>query len=341
MAPRDNTSKSRQDPYSLHGSDNLGMLIVTNLLTGSNFLPWKRSMMIALGAKTKLGFINGDIKMPDVDDDDYADWKKVDWMVLSWIINSLSKEISESFLYAETVKELWDDICQRFGENNGPMKYKVQREISTLSQGNNTIMEYFNKMKKLWDEYACIAPLQVCDCEKGKGVVQQDAETKLIQFLMGLSDVYDNVRNQIMLIDPLPTVNKAYSMLLTAERQRNIQTEYGSKIDNASMVAKTGFGRGNSFGQARGATEGKGWDSAGRGKGFQRLSREEKARLICEKCGMRGHNTSTCFKIHGIPDWYRDMKGKQGKSYVNAAETAPLKRNKGQKTTYMEVRLHL
>ncbi|CAA0820536.1 Unknown protein [Striga hermonthica] len=256
-----------QNPLNLHGSDNPGIMLVIHQLAGNNFLSWKRSMIIALRAKTKYGFVNGDIPQPDENDEGYANWKKVDCMVLSWILNSLSKKIGESFLYADTTKELWEDICQRFGENNGPMRYKIQREISTLTQGNSTVMEYFNKLKKLWNEYACVVPLQICS-EKGKLIAKQYAKTKLIQFLMGLNDVYDNVKNQIMLIDPLPSVNKAYSVLLTTERQITIQNEYGGKLDNVVMVAKSEtYGKG-SCGLGRGGNNGgRGWQSGGRGRG--------------------------------------------------------------------------
>ncbi|CAA0836953.1 Unknown protein [Striga hermonthica] len=199
------------------------------------------------------------------------------------------------------------------------MKYKIQREISTLTQGNCSVMEYFNKLKKLWDEYACIVPVQFCNCEKGRIIEQQNSEAKLIQFLMGLSDVYDSLKNQIMLLNPLPKVNKAYSMILTAERQKNVQNDIGNKLDNVAMVAKMDcYGRGT-YGQSKGAgSGGRSWQnggqwSGGRGKGTPRLTKEEKYKLICEKCGMNGHTIATCFKIHGAPDWYKDMKEQQGK----------------------------
>ncbi|CAA0836919.1 Unknown protein, partial [Striga hermonthica] len=291
------------DPFALSTSDHPGLLLISHPLSGNNFLSWKRSIMIALGAKTKLGFINGEIEKPDENSEGYAVWKKVDWTVLSWILNSLSKDIAESFVYADTSKELWEDICQRFGENNGPLKYKIQREISNHCQGNKSVMEYFNKLKKLWDEYSCVAPLQLCNCEKRKFVVQQDSETKLIQFLMGLNDSYDNLKSQIMLIDPLPTINRAYSMVLSAERQRNVQMEYGERIDNSAMIAKVdGYGRsaGNNNRGGRGGYMGQGL-TGGRGRGY-RMTREEKAKLLCDKCGMHGHTIATCFKVHGVPE---------------------------------------
>lgn len=42
-------------------------------------------------------------------------------------------------------------------------------------------------------------------------MIEIDGDDKLIQFLMGLSD---NMRNQILITEPLPSVNKAYSMVL-------------------------------------------------------------------------------------------------------------------------------
>ncbi|KAJ0101643.1 hypothetical protein Patl1_06341 [Pistacia atlantica] len=35
-----------------------------------------------------------------------------------------------------------------------------------------------------------------------------------MQFLMGLNDSFDHVRNQILVMDPLPIINKAHSMIL-------------------------------------------------------------------------------------------------------------------------------
>ncbi|KAK6131136.1 hypothetical protein DH2020_035121 [Rehmannia glutinosa] len=36
-----------------------------------------------------------------------------------------------------------------------------------------------------------------------------------------------------------------------------------------------------------------------RGKGFQRISKEEKAKLVCDHCGNSGHGINECFKLHG------------------------------------------
>ncbi|KAK4392660.1 hypothetical protein Sango_2043800 [Sesamum angolense] len=55
------------ETMKLQASDNPGMSLVSSLLNGKNYLPWSRSIRIALGAKMKLGFINGKSKKPNED----------------------------------------------------------------------------------------------------------------------------------------------------------------------------------------------------------------------------------------------------------------------------------
>ena len=102
----------------LHNSDHPDMILVTAPLTGSNYLTWSRSMKIALIAKQKLGFVNGKCIQPDINSKEYEAWLRADSMVISWILNSISKDIVDAFLYTNTAKELWDELGEIFGECN-------------------------------------------------------------------------------------------------------------------------------------------------------------------------------------------------------------------------------
>lgn len=44
-------------------------------------------------------------------------------------------------------------------------------------------------------------------------------------YLMGLNKCYDALRSQILVLDPLPIVSKAYSMVLRIEKQSAIQND--------------------------------------------------------------------------------------------------------------------
>ncbi|KAK9099581.1 hypothetical protein Syun_026626 [Stephania yunnanensis] len=99
--------QNMEDSLHLQNSDHPGMILVTNSLTGLNYLTWSRAMRIALGAKMKLGFIDGRCAKPTSSDPNFDRWIKVDCMVTSWILNSIAKEIVDAFLYSSCAFDLW------------------------------------------------------------------------------------------------------------------------------------------------------------------------------------------------------------------------------------------
>lgn len=106
-------------PYHLHPSDSPGMNLISSVFDGRGFPGWRRSMLIALSAKRKLGFINGTCQAPASTASDFSLWSCCNDMVTSWLLNSLSKEIGDSVIYSNIAKELWDSLEQRFGKSNG------------------------------------------------------------------------------------------------------------------------------------------------------------------------------------------------------------------------------
>ncbi|KAK4384195.1 hypothetical protein Sango_3082800 [Sesamum angolense] len=59
-------------------------------------------------------------------------------------------------------------------------------------------------------------------CGASKEVADSRVADNLMQFLMGLNDSFDHVRNQILMMEPLPNVTKAYSVVLRVEKQREM-----------------------------------------------------------------------------------------------------------------------
>lgn len=52
---------------------------------------------------------------------------------------------------------------------------------------------------------------------------------KLFGFLMGLNELYSEVRGQILMMILLPSVNKAYSMIISDESQRATSSSYSGE----------------------------------------------------------------------------------------------------------------
>uniref|UniRef100_A0A2N9HGP5 Reverse transcriptase Ty1/copia-type domain-containing protein n=1 Tax=Fagus sylvatica TaxID=28930 RepID=A0A2N9HGP5_FAGSY len=100
--------------YYLHHGDSPGAILVSQPLLGDNYHTWSRSMMMALTAKSKVGFVNGVIMQPEDESlPVYKAWVRCNTMVISWLLNSLSKEIASSVIYANTAQEIWEDLKER------------------------------------------------------------------------------------------------------------------------------------------------------------------------------------------------------------------------------------
>ena len=131
-----NPVHSVNDPLHLASSDHPAMALTNTPFNGGNFLGWSRNVKMALGAKLKLGFIDGSCPKPTITDVNVQRWIRCDYMVTCWILNSLVNELSEAFLYAQSAYELWKEIAERYGQSNGPLIYQLERELSKITQGN-------------------------------------------------------------------------------------------------------------------------------------------------------------------------------------------------------------
>ena len=60
-------------------------------------------------------------------------------------------------------------------------------------------------------------------------------EEKVYDFLMGLDDSFNTVRSQVLSIDPLPTLGRAYAMTAQEEKQHVVAAR------NPSIEATTLF----------------------------------------------------------------------------------------------------
>ncbi|KAL0345251.1 UNVERIFIED_CONTAM: hypothetical protein Sradi_4356400 [Sesamum radiatum] len=300
----DGGRQSVPEILQLHGSDHPGMILVSTLLTKTNYLTWSYAVKRALRAKMKLGFIDGTSMKPCVTDPFFEQWIRVDSMVTTWILNCISKEIVSSFMYAKSARTLWLDLEERYGECNGPLLYQLLREIASSTQGNKSVVDYFSRLRMIWDELDVLMPTPQCTCGctcgASKTAADQAVFIRLIQFLMGLSETFDHMRDQLLVMDPIPTVNKAYSMILRVEKQREVNMEGMDNVDNAVMQVRTGNKK--EFVPRQG----------------QQRTYADKRGLHCSNCDRPGHARDTCFKIHGTPDWYKDLIEKRKKEGGNA-----------------------
>ncbi|GJV83787.1 retrovirus-related pol polyprotein from transposon TNT 1-94 [Tanacetum coccineum] len=125
--------------------------------------------------------------------------------------------------------------------------------------------------------------------ELWKEIAERDSNSKLIQFLMKLNDEYESVRSQILAMDPLPTVNKAYYIVQQIKKQKQVT------IHTFEPIAF--FANMNNKGKNDGRKESKGNIIDGK--------------RYCTRCNQEGHTVDQCFEKIGYPDWYKGKKAKK------------------------------
>ena len=86
---------------------------------------WSRGIKFALGAKNKLGFIDGSLNKPAVTSEDYQKWIRNDYLVTSWILHSMESTFSESFIFTNYARELREEILERYGQSTAPLLYDL------------------------------------------------------------------------------------------------------------------------------------------------------------------------------------------------------------------------
>ncbi|XP_056698433.1 uncharacterized protein [Spinacia oleracea] len=300
------------DPYFIANSDNPTSTLVAIPFSGVNFVHWSRNVKRALIAKNKEGFINGELNKPAVNHKDYTKWKRADFMVVSWILSSMNHDLADDFGYIDNAADLWHELTERFGQSNGPLIYQLKKEIENLTQENMTIVSYYSKLKKLWDEMQTLRAfptctcgvMLTCSCQFLKKVAEFEEEDKMIKFLLGLNGGFDSTTTNVLAMDPMRNLNRVFSITQQIGKQKEVSNTAAkySAISSSAMAAQSH--KGSQVQKYTGNYGKKDWKDL----------KKEKLNRICTHCKGKGHTIDQCFKIIGYPDWYNSIKASKASS---------------------------
>lgn len=119
------------------------------------------------------------------------------------------------------------------------------------------------------------------DIKKFKTALQsQKAESKLFQFLNGLDDYYSALRSQLLMLQPLPTVEVADAAIQQEESQSDLLSR--ADIELSAMFTKSNL---------------------------------ESRNVSCTACGGRGHSADKCWTVVGYPKWHHKHKKPAPRNY--------------------------
>jgi hypothetical protein len=183
-------------------------------------------MRRALGGKMKYDFVDGSIPVPtDQFDPSFRAWTRCNMLVHSWIMNSVTESIGQSIVFIENAIDVWNDLKERFSLGDLVRVSELQQEIYALKQEHRTVTEFFSDLKILWEELELYMPIPTCtchvscSCEAMRTARSNHNLLYVIRFLTGLNEEFSVVKSQILQLDPLPSLNKIFSMVIQHECQ--------------------------------------------------------------------------------------------------------------------------
>ena len=91
---------------------------------------------------------------------------------------------------------------------------RFRNPFPTLSQDQSSVSNYYTRLESLWDELNNFRSIPDCSCGALKILLDNKQHEYVMQFLMGLNDSFSHVKAQILMIDPLPTITKAFTLVV-------------------------------------------------------------------------------------------------------------------------------
>ncbi|XP_020218560.2 uncharacterized protein LOC109801836 [Cajanus cajan] len=306
-----------ENPLYLRPGENPALVLVSPLLTESNFHQWERDMVVSLETKNKEKFIDGTLSCPPITDPLHEAWRRSNRMVMSWLTRSMTPSIKQSVMWMDTALEIWRDLKDRFSHADKFRICDLQDQILACRQGDFSVSEYYTKLKILWKElelYRCVLTctcLTPCKCGLLSKLHKEREDDYVIRFLRGLNESYAQVRSQIMMLDPMPSIVKTFSMVLQHER------EFIGLIPKHSVPDSLAFAA-MSTNQPR-------FNSSDR-TNSNASKNNSKNNKFCEKCKKTNHTIETCYFRIGFPAGYRKNKtnNKASASLVEVDSNASL-----------------
>ncbi|GJV05610.1 hypothetical protein Tco_1343266 [Tanacetum coccineum] len=240
------------DSLFLHSNDTNGIPLISFKLEGTeNYKVWKAAITIAIHTNNKLDVF---LKM------------------CLW-----------DMFFSKNAKTVWDELEETYSKQDASVIFNVYYKIHSLSLFGSPLSEYYHKFNALWRQYDSLVNLPDCICENSEKLKKHNQLLKLMQFLMGLDEVYAPIKSIILTTDHIPDVKGAFVTLSKDESHRSTQSHNLPKLSSAAFVAKTN----NRFNN---------WSSSN--NQTRRLNRPN---LVCTHCNMNDYAANRCFELVGHP----------------------------------------
>jgi len=207
--------------------------------------------------------------------------------------------------------DIWNDMKTRYSQGDLSRISDLQFEVTSLSHGDLSVTDYFTKLHIIWDELDNFRPNPLCTCSVKCScyvqtvMTQRKCEDLVMQFFRGLNDQYSNIRSHVLLMDPIPSIPKIFSLVVQQERQLStilpLPSPHSTNVSRTTSSNPLLCG----FCGKLGHNETVCYRKIGFPTTNVRSTRVYSGRKVCTYCNKAGHTIDTCYKKHNFPPGYK------------------------------------
>ncbi|GKA14576.1 ribonuclease H-like domain-containing protein [Tanacetum coccineum] len=153
----------------------------------------------------------------------------------------VSPNLYKGQVFCKNAKNVWDELKETYDKQDGYVIHNLHNKIYTLTQSGMSLSEYYHECNSLWRQFDSLVDLPVCTRDGSTKLKEHAQLLRLMQFLMGLDDVFSLVRSIILTTDPIHDVKSAFATLSRDESHKNSNvTSKSAKSGPTAFAARSG-----------------------------------------------------------------------------------------------------
>ena len=141
-------------------------------------------------------------------------------MIVGWIRSSIEARVRSTVTFISDSHKLWDNLKKRFSVGYKVQVHFLEEQLARCRQDGQSVMDYYCRLAKLWEELDMYKPLPPCSCSAAAVYEKDREEEKVHQFLMGLDEVrFGGVCQEVIASDAPVDLGEAYAKVIREEQQ--------------------------------------------------------------------------------------------------------------------------
>ncbi|CAL9029010.1 unnamed protein product [Prunus brigantina] len=294
-------------------------------LNGTNYSVWSQLLELHVAGKGKYGYLTGASAAPAMADSNYNKWYAENAIVKGWLIQSMEPDIMQIFLPYKTAKDVWENVKKTYYDGQDQSQiYELTCRAFKAKQSGRQLVTYYAELQSIWHEIDYRRPNKFTNSSDIL-LRQQEIEIERVYvFLAGFDDVFDRVRSDILRMDPFPNLEKAFSCVRREDQRRSTMMVPPTPVNTGVAMVARNSRPASSYkpadstinGPTRHSMHASSYKPAGstangpigstRPNGPQRVKPQNGER--CTHCNSTNHFVTDCFKLHGYPEWWDEVK---------------------------------